>query len=75
MQGKKYKIALVGYQLSGGGLEKVMSSLSIYFDKKNIEVHTILLEDFIAYPYGGTLVNIGAMRFSDNKFFSKWKSV
>ena len=38
MQGKKNKIALVGYRLSGGGLEKVMSSLSIYFDKKNIEV-------------------------------------
>jgi N-acetylgalactosamine-N,N'-diacetylbacillosaminyl-diphospho-undecaprenol 4-alpha-N-acetylgalactosaminyltransferase len=75
MQDKKYKIALVGYRLSGGGLEKVMSSLSIYFDIKNIEVHVILLEDFITYSYGGKLVNIGTMHFSNTKFFAKWKSL
>jgi glycosyltransferase involved in cell wall biosynthesis len=74
MQDKKYKIALVGYRLSGGGLEKVMSSLSIYFDIMNIEVHVILLENFITYSYGGTLVNMGVMRFSNNEFFNKLKS-
>ena len=73
MQDKRYKIALIGYRLSGGGLEKVMSSLSVYFDRMNIEVHLILLENFLTYSYGGTLVNIGAMRFSNNEFINKLK--
>ena len=29
---KKYKIALIGYRLSGGGSDKVMANLSIFFE-------------------------------------------
>ena len=52
----KYKIALVGYSLNQGGLEKVMSTLSVYFDSKGIDVHNILLTNDVGYPYGGKLV-------------------
>jgi glycosyltransferase involved in cell wall biosynthesis len=72
-QNKKYKIALVGYRLSDGGLEKVMSSLSIYFGKKNIEVHNILFVDSISYPYSGKLVNIGKMKLENKGILGKLK--
>lgn len=73
MQAKKYKIALVGYRLNKGGLEKVMSSLSVYFSQVGIDVHNILLVDDIGYPYSGTLVNIGKMKSGQNNFFDKLK--
>lgn len=72
-QTKKYKIALVGYQLNNGGLEKVMSSLSIYFGKSGIEVHNILFVDDVAYPYSGVLVNIGKMKSNHKGVFGKLK--
>ncbi|MEO8238072.1 MAG: glycosyltransferase [Flavobacterium sp.] len=72
-QNKKYKIALVGYSLDNGGLEKVMSTLSLYFGKKNIEVHNILFVDSISYPYSGTLVNIGQMKVNNKGMLGKLK--
>ncbi|WP_166919394.1 glycosyltransferase [Flavobacterium poyangense] len=73
MQTKKYKIALVGYRLNSGGLEKVMSTLSVYFDSIGIEVHNIVFVDDIGYPYSGTLVNIGSMKTKENKVLGKLK--
>jgi glycosyltransferase involved in cell wall biosynthesis len=71
MQAKKYKIALVGYRLNKGGLEKVMSTLSVYFGQVGIDVHNIIFVDDIGYPYSGTLVNIGRMKLGQNKAFEK----
>lgn len=71
MQAKKHKIALVGYRLNKGGLEKVMSSLSVYFGELGIDVHNIVFVDDIGYPYSGTLVNIGKMKLSQRKFLEK----
>lgn len=74
MQDKKTKIALLAYRLSGGGLEKVMSSLSLYFDKVGLEVHNIVLEDYIDYPYGGTLKNLGIGKSENESVIEKAKS-
>ncbi|MCG9793649.1 glycosyltransferase [Flavobacterium algicola] len=73
IQSKIFKIAMIGYQLNEGGLEKVMSSLSVYFGKKGIEVHNILFVDNIAYPYSGKLVNIGKMKENNEGFIAKLK--
>lgn len=73
MQAKKYKIALVGYRLNKGGLEKVMSSLSVYFGQVDIDVHNIIFVDDIGYPYSGTVVNIGRMKLGKSKFLEKLK--
>ncbi|MCL9808512.1 glycosyltransferase [Flavobacterium luminosum] len=54
----KCKIALVGYSLSHGGLEKVIANLSFMLGKNNFEVHTIILSDDIGYDFHGKLVNI-----------------
>ena len=73
MQKRKYKIALVGYKLNSGGLEKVMSVLSVYFGKVGIDVHNIVFVDDVKYPYSGTLVNIGMMKSGQSGVFSKLK--
>ncbi len=74
MQDKKIKIALLAYRLSGGGLEKVMSSLSIYFSKVGLDVHNIVLEDFVEYPYGGILLNLGIGKSENQSVTEKAKS-
>ncbi|WP_136666873.1 glycosyltransferase [Flavobacterium sp. H122] len=55
---KKYKIALVGYSLNKGGLEKVISNLSLMFGENDFEIHNIILNNDIGYSYSGKLVNI-----------------
>jgi glycosyltransferase involved in cell wall biosynthesis len=69
----KYKIALVGYSLNSGGLERVMSSLSLYFGKQGIEVHNIVFVDDVVYPYSGALMNIGKMKEDNNGILGKLK--
>lgn len=59
MQGKKIKIALVGYKLAKGGLERVISTVSQLLSNSNCDVHVIVLEDEVEYSYFGTLVNLG----------------
>lgn len=73
MQHPKYKIALVGYQISHGGLEKVMATLSVYFGNQNIEVHNILLGNQVSYPFSGKLVCIGNKFSTSNPLLSKIK--
>ena len=58
-QGKNNKIALVGYKLAKGGQERVFSTVSGLLYDSNFEVHVISLEDDIAYPHYGTLLNLG----------------
>ena len=56
------KIALIGDSLAGGGAEKVHATLSIFFSKNNIEVHNIILLDWISYDFAGVLINLGKMK-------------
>lgn len=59
MSQKKLKIALLGDTLANGGAERIHSTLSLYFDKQNIEVCNIINLNDITYPYGGQLINLG----------------
>ena len=70
---KKYKIALIGFSLSKGGGEKVMANLSIFFEKKGIEVHNITVLDGVAYPYCGEHFNMGLLKNESNNFTNKLK--
>lgn len=56
---EKKRIALIGYKFCYGGLEKVMSDLSILFEKSQYEVVTIVLDKEICYPNGGQLIALG----------------
>ncbi|REG98465.1 glycosyltransferase [Flavobacterium aquicola] len=70
---KRYKIALIGYRLTEGGGEKVMANLSLFFEKKGIEVHNIIVLDGVTYPYSGKLVNMGLLKNESNGFLNKLK--
>ncbi|MBX9806830.1 MAG: glycosyltransferase [Flavobacteriaceae bacterium] len=70
---QKYKIALIGYRLTEGGGEKVMANLSLFFDKRGIEVHNIIVLDGVTYPYSGKLVNLGLLKNKRNDFANKFK--
>lgn len=58
-QKKKLKIALVGYKLAEGGLERVFSSTSQLFHSLGFDVHVVILTDQVEYAYEGKLVNLG----------------
>lgn len=73
MSQKKHKIALIGYRLSGGGSDKVMANLSIFFEKSGIEIHNIIVIDEVSYPYAGKLVNLGLLKDEKNDFLNKYK--
>ena len=49
----KEKVYFLIPNLGGGGVEKVITTLSHYLEK--YEIHFVLLEDNIAYPYKGTV--------------------
>lgn len=66
------KIALIGYRLSGGGSDKVMATLSIFFEKHGIEVHNIIVLDEISFPYSGKLLNLGRLKNSSNGLINKF---
>lgn len=51
----KYKIALVGYRLSGGGSDKVMANLSCFLSDIGVDVHIVTVIDEINYSYKGTV--------------------
>ena len=70
---KKYKIALIGFRLSEGGSERVMANLSVFFEKQGIEVHNIIIEDGVSYPFGGKLINIGLIKNKKNDLLNKFK--
>lgn len=50
----KYKIALVGYRLSGGGSDKVMVNLSLFLEKIGVEVYVITVLDEGNAVHGGS---------------------
>ena len=71
MSHKKKKIALIGYRLSGGGSDKVMANLSVFFESKGFEVDIIIVLDEVSFPYSGKLVNLGLLKNNSNGFFNK----
>ncbi|MBF4466103.1 glycosyltransferase [Flavobacterium sp. LC2016-12] len=73
MSHKKKKIALIGYRLSGGGSDKVMANLSVFFEKQGFEVDIIIVLDEVSFPYSGKLVNLGLLKNKSNGLFNKIK--
>lgn len=72
-QPKKYKIALIGFRLGIGGAEKVMADLSIFFEKKGIEIHNIILIDEASYDYSGKLIVLEKHNNFSNKLIYNYK--
>jgi N-acetylgalactosamine-N,N'-diacetylbacillosaminyl-diphospho-undecaprenol 4-alpha-N-acetylgalactosaminyltransferase len=56
---KPIKVAVVGYKLADGGLERVFGNTTKMLNHAGIEVHTLVLENKIEYEFGGELVSFG----------------
>jgi glycosyltransferase involved in cell wall biosynthesis len=67
-QENQTKIALVGYKLAHGGQERVFSTVSALLNQANCDVHVIVLEDAIEYPYFGILLHLGSYSKSQKYF-------
>ena len=70
---KNCKIAIVGDCLGLGGAEKVHALLSQYFVSKKIDVHNIIIDDIVTYPYSGELFILSDFKSSKNSIFNKIK--
>jgi glycosyltransferase involved in cell wall biosynthesis len=68
----KIKVAIIGYKLADGGLERVFANLTNLLYVNGVEVHTIILESKIAYKYSGKLLVLG--KFSKFVKYFKLKS-
>lgn len=67
----KYKIALVGYRLSGGGAERAMASLSLFLSEIGVDVHIITVIDEYGFEFGGKVFSTRQFD-SKNKFLSRF---
>ena len=56
---KQLKVAVIGYKLAEGGLERVFGTTTKMLHDVGIEVHTIVLEDKIEFEFAGKLVSFG----------------
>lgn len=59
---KKFKVCLVSISLAKGGLERSCAMLSQMLDAHGHEVHVVILNDEIDYPYSGKMLNLGKMK-------------
>ncbi|PKA83624.1 glycosyltransferase involved in cell wall biosynthesis [Ulvibacter sp. MAR_2010_11] len=62
MQNKHKKICIVSISLGKGGAERSCAMLSQMLVAEGFEVHIIILNNEVDYPYAGTLVNLGALK-------------
>src|SRR5690554_5986363 len=59
---KKFKVCLVSISLAKGGLERSCAMLSQMLENQGHEVHLVLLNDEVDYPFSGKLLNLGALK-------------
>jgi glycosyltransferase involved in cell wall biosynthesis len=59
---RKFKICLVSISLAKGGLERSCAMLSEMLDEQGHEVHLVVLNNEIDYPFSGKLLNLGALK-------------
>lgn len=64
------KIAIVSTSLALGGAERFSSLLSFMLDDLGYEVHTIVINNQVAYAYKGFLINLGSI-FSKQNLLSR----
>ena len=53
---------MVSDHLSGGGAERCSAVLSVFFERNNIAVHHVLVQDKIEYTYAGEVLNLGKLK-------------
>lgn len=63
---KKFKVCLVSISLAKGGLERSCTMLSQMLDAHGHEVHLVILNDEVDYPYSGKMLNLGELKLEND---------
>ncbi len=69
---KKFKVCLVAISLGKGGLERSCAMLSQMLCKKGHEVHLVLLNNEIDYPFSGNIFNLGDKKTANENFLQRF---
>jgi glycosyltransferase involved in cell wall biosynthesis len=72
-EGTHIKICIVTISLAGGGAERSCAMLSEMLVAQGHEVHIATLNDAIAYPYAGTLYNMGLLKQDKDHLGKRYK--
>jgi len=59
---KKFKVCLVSISLAKGGLERSCALLSQMLEAQGHEVHLVILNDEVDFPYSGKMLNLGKLK-------------
>jgi len=71
-QSKKYKIAIVAYNLDPGGLAKVIANIFLLFKEiKNFNVELLLLDDVNRFALEGKVISFGEYANINAPFYKK----
>jgi N-acetylgalactosamine-N,N'-diacetylbacillosaminyl-diphospho-undecaprenol 4-alpha-N-acetylgalactosaminyltransferase len=71
-QSKKYKIAIVAYNLDPGGLAKVIENLFLLFKEVNyVDVELLLLDDVNKQALDGEVISFGEFANIKSSFYKK----
>lgn len=65
------KVCLVTISLGVGGAERSTAILSQMLEMKGYDVHIVILNDLIEYPYSGKIFNLGARKTEDDPLFER----
>lgn len=73
MQNTHKKICIVSISLGKGGAERSAAMLSEMLHNQGYDVHVAILTDAIAYPFKGTLLNLGTLKTEDEPLQGRFK--
>ncbi len=66
-----FKICLVSISLAKGGAERSVAMCSQMLSNQGHEVHIVVLNDDVDYPFDGTLFNMGQLKNAEGKLKSR----
>ncbi len=70
---RKFKVCLVSLWLARGGAERSCAMLSQMLTSHGHDVHIVVLNDAVEYPYEGTLFNLGKLKISNDTLRKRLK--
>ena len=69
---KGMKVCLVAISLARGGAERSTALLSQMLEMKGYEVHIVILNDWIDYPYSGKIFNLGKIKGQNDSMVKRF---
>jgi glycosyltransferase involved in cell wall biosynthesis len=73
LQNTHKKICIVSISLGKGGAERSCAMLSEMLHAQGFEVHIAILNDSVAYPFKGTLFNLGKQKKESENFTGRFQ--